>query len=90
MDTNRMKLGLVYIFSENKQISKKAKLQLINFIENADINQLKVLAMDGELVPKGTFDKQTEEVVNDRFATMPHIEESLKKASVAGMIKISK
>jgi len=90
MDTNRMKLGLVYIFSENDKISKKAKLQLINFIEHADENQLKVLAMDGELVPKHVFDEQATEIVNDRFSTMPHITESLKKASFKAITSIKK
>jgi len=67
MDINRMKLGLVYIFSENKKISKQAKLQLINFIEQADEYQLKVLMMDGELVSKDKLDEQSCEIIDDRF-----------------------
>ncbi len=67
MDINKTRLGLIYIFSENEKISKKAKLHLINFIEQADEYQLKVLVMDGELVSKDKLDEQAREIVNDRF-----------------------
>ena len=89
MDTNRMKLGLAYIFKENDKITSKAKVQLINFIEHADENQLKVLAMDGEVVPKTVFDEQTIDLVNDRFNTLPHITEALKKASLEAIQAIT-
>jgi len=67
MDINKMKLGLMYIFSENEKVSKPAKLQLINFIEQADEYQLKVLIMDGELVSKDKLDEQSMGIINDRF-----------------------
>lgn len=67
MDINKMKLGLMYIFSENEKISNKGKLHLINFIEQADECQLKVLVMDGEIVSKDKLDEQAREIVNDRF-----------------------
>jgi hypothetical protein len=67
MDINKTRLGLIYIFSENEKISKKAKLHLINFIEQADEHQLKVLVMDGEIVSKDKLDEQAREIVDDRF-----------------------
>lgn len=67
MDINKTRLGLIYIFSENENISKQAKLQLINFIEQADEHQLKVLMMDGELVSKDKLDEQSIGIISDRF-----------------------
>ena len=67
MDINKTRLGLIYIFSENEKISKKAKLHLINFIEQADEHQLKVLMMDGEIISKDKLDEQVREIINDRF-----------------------
>ena len=67
MDINKTRLGLIYIFSENEKISKKAKLHLINFIEQADEHQLKVLMMDGEIISKDKLDEQAHEIINDRF-----------------------
>ena len=67
MDINKMKLGIMHIFSENEKISKPAKLQLMNFIEQADEYQLKVLIMDGELVSKDKLDEQSMGIINDRF-----------------------
>ena len=90
MDINRMKLGLVHIFSENQRITSKSKLQLINFIETANLHQLKVLAMDGQLVPKTVFDEEATQFVDDRFETMPQMIEALKKASVKGLAAITK
>lgn len=47
------------------KLSKSAKLQLLNFIQNeATIPQVKVLLMDGEIV---SLDKHAEEIVNSRF-----------------------
>lgn len=90
MDINRMKIGLVHIFSENKKISSETKLQLINFIENANPYQIKVLAMDGQLVPKTAFDEEAKQFVDGRFDTMPQMIEALKKASVKGLQTIAK
>ena len=67
MDINKMKLGLIYIFSENDKLSKQAKLQLTNFIEQADEYQLKVLAMDGEIVAESKLDEQARQIISDRF-----------------------
>jgi len=52
------------IVTESK-LSKPAKLQLLNFIQNeATIPQIKALLMDGEIV---SLDEQAEEIVNSRF-----------------------
>ena len=79
---------LAHIFKENNKITGKAKLQLINFIESADTHQIKILAMDGELVPQQAIDEFVKNVVDDRFATMPHIVEALNKASLQGLQEI--
>ncbi len=85
MDINKTRLGLIYIFSENEKISNKAKLQLINFIEQADEHQLKVLMMDGDLVSKDKLDEQAREIVNDRFSALPELKIALEKASLEGI-----
>jgi len=47
------------------KLSKAAKLQLLNFIQNeATIPQVKVLLMDGEIV---SLDEHAVEIVNSRF-----------------------
>ena len=47
------------------KLSKSAKLQLLNFIQNeATDSQVKALLMDGEITG---LDKQAEEIVNVRF-----------------------
>lgn len=67
MDTNRMKLGLIYIFSESNKLSSKAKLGVIKFIEMADEHQLKVLAMDGEFINSKKLDEDAREIIDARF-----------------------
>lgn len=89
MDINKTRLGLIYIFSENEKISKKAKLHLINFIEQADEHQLKVLMMDGEIISKDKLDEQAREIVNDRFSALPELEIALEKASVEGIVVLT-
>lgn len=81
MDTNRMKLGLCHIFYENKKLSKEAKLQLIKFIEKANEHQIKVLAMDGEIITKEVLDESSKQIIDDRFAES-NVSETLKKASI--------
>jgi len=73
MDINKMKLGLMYMFSENDKLTKQAKLQLVNFIEQANEHQLKVLAMDGELVPVSKLDEHTRQIIDDRFESFSEI-----------------
>jgi len=90
MDTNRMRLGLAYIFKESTQIGKASKIQLINFIEQASEHQLKILALDGELVHSKMIDESTKEIVDERFEASPHIIESLKKASLQGLNELAK
>lgn len=48
------------------KLSKGAKLQLLNFIQNeaTDI-QVKALLLDGKILTR--IDEQTEEIINDRF-----------------------
>lgn len=85
-----MRLGLVYIFKEAKRLTSQSKLQLINFIEQADETQLKVLAVDGQIVEKDSLDKAAKEILDERFASAKHIKESLKKASLEAVREIAK
>lgn len=65
MDKNQLKLNAGFIVYESK-LPKQAKLQLMKFIKNeASIAQLKVLLLDGEIIPK--VDSITEQIINDRF-----------------------
>ncbi|MHA1816069.1 MAG: hypothetical protein ACTSX1_08695 [Candidatus Heimdallarchaeaceae archaeon] len=89
MDTNRMKLGLAYIFSENMKLSKGAKLQLLKFIEMADEHQIKILAMDGEIIDRNTLDESSRSITDDRFASASIIEGSLRKASIEALKKLT-
>lgn len=82
MDINRMRLGLIYIFKESKNLSKQTKLQLINFIEQADEHQLKVLALDGEIIKKESLDDQAKEILDDRF----NVNEGVVMLAVAAYI----
>lgn len=85
MDINRMKLGLVYIFSESDKLGKESKLQLINFIENATEHQLKALALDGRIMSMNELDSEACSIIDDRFNASSYISESLKKASLKAL-----
>ena len=87
MDINRIRLGLIYIFSENKNLSKKARLQLVNFIEGANEYQLKVLAMDGEVTSK-EFDIPSIKIIEERFQGDEQLNEKLRKASFRAMKRL--
>lgn len=67
MDLNKFRLGLAYMFVESTKLGARTKTQLINFIENADIHQLKVLAMDGDIVSKSKLDEAARDIIDDRF-----------------------
>jgi hypothetical protein len=82
MDLNKLKLGLTYIFFESK-LSKNTKTQLINFIEQADAHQLKVLAMDGEIVATKQLDESARQIIDDRFDDA--LAEKLSHAALKGI-----
>lgn len=84
MDINKMRLGLMYIFSESTKISNKSKLQLINFIEKASEYQLKVLAMDGQIVAESDLGNGTKKIIDKRFS-MSEVYKMLSKAGKAGI-----
>lgn len=90
MDKNRMRLGLMYIFKESSSISKQAKLQLVNFIENATEHQLKALALDGEFISSDVLDEDAKDMLDARFDSSDVVKESLKKASVLSIKELSK
>jgi hypothetical protein len=89
MDINRMRLGLVYIFSENKNLTKETKIQLINFIEGANEHQLKSLALDGSIDTSDKLDEQACSILDDRFEASANIQESIKKASLEAVNALS-
>ena len=63
----RLITGAIVIESK---LSKSAKLQLLNFIENeAKDVQIKALLLDGEILTD--IDEQTEEIINNRFKNHP-------------------
>lgn len=87
MNINRVRLGLMYIFSETDKISSNSKAQLFRFIETANEHQLKVLMMDGELVSAKQLDENACDIIDDRFTSSgidPY------KASTEAMKKIVK
>jgi hypothetical protein len=90
MDINRIRLGLMYIFSESSSLTKKGKLQLVNFIENATEHQLKALALDGEIHASSSLDEQTCEILDERFNDSEHISKALKKASLMALESVTK
>ena len=64
METKDLKLTSASYVMES-EISKPAKLQMLNFIQNeATEHQLMALLLDGEIVD---LDEQAEQVVEDRF-----------------------
>lgn len=83
MNINKMRLGLTYIFYENDNINSTAKIQLINFIEQADMHQLKVLCMDGDLISKDKLDENARQIVDDRFDDS--IFDKINKAALEGI-----
>jgi hypothetical protein len=66
MDKNiRFVAAEFVVFSD---LSKEAKLQLLNFIQSeATDSQVKALILDGKIVK---LDEQAEEIVNERFALL--------------------
>lgn len=65
MDITELKILTGHIITESK-LSKQAKIQLLNWIQNEAIEvQLKAFLLDGEIVH---LDEQAEQIVNDRFS----------------------
>lgn len=86
MDLNKLRLGLSYIFFESK-LAKNTKTQLINFIEHADAHQLKVLAMDGEIVATKKLDESARQIIDDRFND--ELVEKLNYAALKGLEELT-
>jgi hypothetical protein len=88
MDINRMRLGLIYIFSESA-LSPKSKLELIKFIEQADKHQLQTLALSGEIVAKNQLFGFVRKLTDERFSEEVEIQDKLKHASTLALIKLA-
>ena len=89
MDINRMRLGLIYIFNESKDINKNSKLQIIGFIENATEHQLKTLALDGEII-NSSIDENTKEILDARFKVSETVIKAINKASILALKTLTK
>jgi len=89
MDIDRMRLGLAYIFKESS-LGKNSRIQLLNFIENASMHQLKALALDGVLVPNKQLTEEVCNVVDERFDAATPIHGALKKASLKAVKSLTK
>ena len=87
MNINRVRLGLMYIFKESSNLSKQTKLQIAKFIEQADEYQLKVLALDGEIVGKDSLDESSKEIIDERFN---QIKDKVYSASFQGVKSLLK
>lgn len=83
MDINKMKVGLSYIFFENQKMDKMTKKQVLSYIEAADMNQLKLLAMDGDIHAELT--KDAKKIINVRFNENIEIADKIEKAALQGM-----
>lgn len=90
MNINQMRLGLVYIFSESKSLSNKTKLNLINFIEQADEQQLKSLALKGYIVEKETMSDFFRDMIDENFSKEVDLQEKIKCASDLAKQKVKK
>jgi len=90
MNINQMRLGLVYIFSESQTLSKKTKLSLINFIEQADEQQLKSLALKGYIVKKENMSEFFRVMIDDVFSKKKKLQEKIRYASKIAKQKIQR
>jgi len=83
MDLNKMKLGLSYIFFMNENIDKVTKKQLLNYIESADSEQLKLLALDGDIHTNLT--SEARKIINVRFSENFEVMQKINKAALMGI-----
>ncbi len=88
MDINKMKVGLSYIFFENQKIDKMTKKQVLNYIEAADMDQLKLLALDGDIHSELT--KEARKIINVRFNENIELVNKLDKAALQGIKELVK
>jgi len=81
MESKDLKIAAGSIITGSK-ISKPAKLQLLNFVQNeATDHQIMALMLDGKVVK---IDEQAEQVVEDRFEIYKKesISEALQKVNI--------
>ena len=78
-----MKLGLSYIFFMNENIDKVTKKQLLNYIESADSEQLKLLALDGDIHTNLT--SEARKIINVRFSENFEVMQKINKAALMGI-----
>jgi len=83
MDINKMKVGLSYIFFENQKMDKMTKKQVLNYIEAADMDQLKLLAMDGDI--HADLTKDARKIINVRFSENFEIADKIKNTALQGI-----
>jgi len=75
---NALKVVAGHLITDS-DLSKSAKLQLINFLESqASEHQVKALMMDGEII--GSIDEQGQDIVDARFEMFLENAPAIRKA----------
>jgi len=83
MDINKMKVGLSYIFFENQKMDEMTKKQVLSYIEVANMEQLKLLALDGDIHAKLT--KDAKKIIDVRFNEDVELMTKIDKAALQGI-----
>jgi len=83
MDINKIRLGLSYIFYENTKIDNATKKQVLSYIEAADMEQLRLLALDGDI--HADLTKEARKIINVRFNENFEVIGKIKKGALQGL-----
>lgn len=83
MDINKMKVGLSYIFYMNENIDNATKKQVLNYIEASSLEQLKALALDGDI--HANLSKAASKIINIRFNENSDLIDKIDKAALKGI-----
>jgi hypothetical protein len=84
MDTNELKLYLGHVVTESS-MPKDAKIQMLNFLRDANDIQLKAIYLDGEII-KPTVSEQAKQIIEQRFSVSEGVWRSVLGALVLGPI----
>ena len=72
-----------YIFYENKKLDNVTKKQVLSYIEAADMEQLRLLALDGDI--HADLTKEARKIINVRFNENFEVIGKIKKAALQGL-----
>lgn len=67
MGPNKLRFFLAKLVSEDTDLSTISKKQIVRFLENASETQLKIFAMDNEIVAESNLDETARKIVDARF-----------------------